>query len=109
MEFKDFVCDKLKSVGNVKAKPMVGTHNITIDGINLGIICTQMDDGGRWYLKKTPAGDAFLTQNNIKLETGIKGNSYIISDFSDVERICELAKITRDELAKQNHTNKHFI
>jgi hypothetical protein len=100
MEFKDFVCDTLKSLGDVKAKPMVGTHNITIDGINLGIICTRMGDGGRWYLKKTPTGDAFLAQNNIKLETGIKGNSYIISDFSDVEKIRALTKIILDELAK---------
>jgi hypothetical protein len=103
MEFKDFVCDILKSVGNVKAKPMVGTHNIVIDGVNLGIICTRMGDGGRWYLKKTPAGDVFLAQNNIALETGKKGNSYIISDFSDAERICALAKITRDKLAKQSY------
>jgi hypothetical protein len=72
------ICSLLKNIGNASAKPMVGTHNIVLDGIKLGIVCTKMGDGGRWYLKKTPAGDRFLAENNIKLETGIKGNSYII-------------------------------
>jgi hypothetical protein len=92
------VCSILKNVGDVKAKPMVGTHNIVMNGINLGIVCTRMGDSGRWYLKKTSAGDAFLAANNIKLEAGIKGNSYIITDFSDEEKICALAKITHDEI-----------
>jgi len=100
MSLAEKICHILKSVGDVKAKPMVGTHNIVMNGINLGIICTKMGDDGRWYLKKTLAGDAFLTANNLKLETGIKGNSYIITDFSDEEKICALAKITHDELVK---------
>ena len=79
---------------------MVGTHNIVLDKINLGIICTRMGDKGRWYLKKTLAGDAFLEENNMKFETGINGNSYIIADFSDEEKLCTLAKITRDEIIK---------
>ena len=103
MDFKDFVCEKLKPVGTVKARPMVGTYNIVLDGINLGIVCTRMGDEGRWYLKKTPAGDAFLTANNIKLETGIKGNSYIVTDFANEANICTLAKITRDEIAKEKY------
>ena len=103
MDFKDYVCDKLKGLGDVKAKPMVGTFNIVIDGINLGIICTRMGDGGRWYLKKTIAGDAFLTKNGIKLETGIKGNSYIITDFSNIEILHTLVKITRDEIIKNKN------
>jgi hypothetical protein len=34
------------------------------------------------------------------LETGIKDVSYIITDFSDEQKLCELAKITRDEIIK---------
>ena len=98
MEFANFVCEKLKNAGDVRVKPMFGTHSIVLDKVNLGIACTMMGDGGRWYLKKTPGGDAFLEANNIKLETGIKGNSYIITDFSDEEKLCALAQITRDEL-----------
>ena len=100
MNFAEFVCEKLKNAGEIKAKPMVGTHNIVLDKINLGIICTRMGDNGRWYLKKTPAGDAFLDKNNMKFETGINGNSYIVTDFSDEEKLCALAKITRDEIIK---------
>ena len=100
MNFAEFICEKLRKAGNVQAKPMVGTYNIVLDKINLGIICTKMGDNGRWYLKKTPAGDAFLKENNMIFETGIKGNSYIINDFSDEEKLCELAKITRDEIIK---------
>ncbi|MCL2545943.1 MAG: hypothetical protein FWE06_01945 [Oscillospiraceae bacterium] len=98
MDFKDFVLDKLKGAGKVKAKSMVGTHNIVLDGVNLGIICTRMGDSGRWYLKKTVAGDSFLSANNIKLEIGINENSYIVTDFSDAKALCALARITRDEL-----------
>ena len=100
MSFEEFVCEKLSKAGDVKAKPMVGTYNIVLDKINLGIICTKMGDNGRWYLKKTPAGDAFLKENNMTFETGIKGNSYIINDFSEEDKLCELAKITRDEIIK---------
>ena len=103
MNFTERICNILKNVGDVKAKSMVGTHNIVMNGIHLGIICTRMGDGGRWYLKKTSAGDAFLTASNEKLETGIKGNSYIITDFSDEEKICILAKITHNELVKMKH------
>lgn len=95
MEFKDFVCDKLKSAGDVKTKKMFNTYNICLDGINLGLLCVN-----KWYLKKTPAGDKFIKENNIDIKTGIKDNSYIITDFSDEKKICELAKITRDEILK---------
>ena len=101
MSFVENICRILSSAGNAKAKPMVGTYNIVLDGIKLGIICTQMGDGGRWYLKKTPAGDAFLVANNMKLETGIKGKSYIITDFSDEKVIRALAEITRNEIADE--------
>ena len=104
MEFKDLVCSKLKTVGDVKAKPMVGTHRIEIDGISLGVICTRMGDGGRWYLKKTAAGDAHIAANKMKLETGITGKSYIISNFADEKNICALAKVTLTEL-KANKGN----
>ena len=95
MEFKEYVCDKLKDSGDVKAKKMFGTYNICLDGVNLGLLCQN-----KWYLKKTPAGDKFIEENNMDLETGIKENSYIITDFSDAEKIVELAKITRDEIRK---------
>ena len=103
MDFEKFVCEKLRSAGDVYAKPMVGTYNIVLDKINLGIICTRQGDGGRWYLKKTLCGDGFLEANGINLKTGINGNSYIITDFSDKEKLCELAKITRDEIMKSKN------
>jgi len=106
MEFKDFVLEKLSATGDIKAKPMVGTFNIVLDGVNLGVICTRMGDSGRWYLKKTPAGDAFLAENNMQLETGIKGNSYIITDFSNARVLCDLAKITRDQLKERGNLCK---
>ena len=95
MDFQDFVCDKLKNAGNVKAKKMFGTYNICLDGVNLGLLCEN-----KWYLKKTAAGDAYIEKNGISLGTGIKDNSYIVTDFSDEKKLCELAKITRDEILK---------
>ena len=95
MEFQDFVCDKLKNAGEVKAKSMFGTYNICLDGVNLGVLCQN-----KWYLKKTPAGNEFIEENGMNLETGIKDNSYIITDFTDEEKLCKLAKITRDEMIK---------
>ena len=95
MDFQDFVCDKLKNTGNVKAKKMFGTYNICLDGVNLGLLCVN-----KWYLKKTDAGDSYIEANGIALETGIKDNSYIITDFSDKKKLCELARITRDEILK---------
>jgi len=93
MEFQDFVCEKLKAAGDTRAKKMFGTYNICLDGVNLGLLCQN-----KWYLKKTPGGDAFVAANGMSLETGIKGNSYIIMDFSDEAFLCELAKTTRDEI-----------
>ena len=95
MDFQDFVCDKLKAAGNVKAKKMFGTYNICLDGVNLGLLCEN-----KWYLKKTAAGDAYIETNGILLETGIKDKSYIVTDFFDVKMLCELMKITRDEILK---------
>jgi len=43
MSLAEKICHILKNVGDVKAKPMVGTHNIVMNGTNLGIICTKMD------------------------------------------------------------------
>ncbi|MHC1695307.1 MAG: TfoX/Sxy family protein [Eubacteriales bacterium] len=96
MEFKDYVCDKLKDLGEVKAKKMFGTYNINVNNINLGLLCDN-----KWYLKKTQAGDAFLSAKGIELPIGTKANSYIVSDFSDEKTIRELARITYEELAKQ--------
>lgn len=95
MEFQDFVCDKIKSAGDVKAKKMFGAYNFCLDGVNLGVLCVN-----KWYLKKTVAGDAYIKENGISLDTGIKDNSYIVMDFSDEKKICELAKITRNEIIK---------
>ncbi|MCL2512316.1 MAG: TfoX/Sxy family protein [Oscillospiraceae bacterium] len=95
MEFKDFVCEKLKNAGDVKAKKMFGTYNICLDGVNLGLLCEK-----KWYLKKTDSGDAFTKENGLAFETGIKGNSYIVTDFSDEKMICALAKITRGDIIK---------
>ncbi|HCA29781.1 MAG TPA: hypothetical protein DEP23_09550 [Ruminococcaceae bacterium] len=95
MDFQDFVCEKLKAAGDVKAKKMFGTYNICLDGVNLGVLCVN-----KWYLKKTVAGDAYIEANGISLETGIKDNSYIVTDFSDEKTLCELAMITRDEILK---------
>ena len=100
MNFETFVCDKLKSAGDVTAKKMFGTHNICLDKVNLGVICVNMGVN-KWYLKKTSAGGEFIKENNMKLETGINDKSYIITDFSDEDKLCALAKITRDEIVKQ--------
>jgi len=95
MDFQDFVCDKLKSAGDVKVKKMFGTYNVCLNGVNLGLLCVN-----KWYLKKTAAGDSYIEANGISFDTGIKGNSYIVTDFSDENMLCELAKITRDEILK---------
>lgn len=95
MEFKDFVCEKLKGAGDVKAKKMFNAYNICLDGTNLGLLCIN-----KWYLKKTVAGDAFIDKSGMGLKTGIKDNSYIITDFSDEQKIGELAKITRNAIIK---------
>ncbi|MCL2433305.1 MAG: TfoX/Sxy family protein [Clostridia bacterium] len=93
MEFQDFLCDLLKDIGDVKAKKMFGTYNICLNGINLGLVCQR-----KWYLKKTPAGDAFIAANNLMIETGIKNNSYILYDFSDTEKVCGLVRVTHHAL-----------
>ncbi|MEA4890377.1 MAG: TfoX/Sxy family protein [Clostridiaceae bacterium] len=93
MEFKDIICNMLKNAGDTQAKKMFGTYAICLDGINLGVLCVN-----KWYLKKTSAGDAFIAKNGMALETGIKNNSYIVTDFSNELQICELAKVTRDAL-----------
>ena len=99
MNLAEYICEKLKSTGEVKAKKMFGTYNICLDQINLGVVCIMKGEG-KWYLKKTPAGDMFLNKNNIILESGIEGNSYIVKDFSNEEMLCSLAEITRDEIIK---------
>lgn len=93
MKLEEFLCENLKSLGDVKAKKMFGTYNINIDGINLGVICVD-----KWYLKRTVSGDKFIEENHIDIQKGIKEESYIISDFSDMNIIIELAKITLYEL-----------
>ena len=95
MDFHDFVCDKLKNAGDIKAKKMFGTYNICLDGVNLGLLCVN-----KLYLKKTAAGDVFIEKNGISFGTGIKDNSYIVTDFSDEKKLCELARITRDEILR---------
>ena len=101
MRFEDLVCEKLRNIGDIKAKKMFGTYNICLNNVNLGVLCVN-----KWYLKKTPAGDAFLNEKNISLDTGIKDNSYIIHDFSDEALLCELAKITHDEIVRLKESKK---
>lgn len=81
---------------------MFGTYNICLYNINLGLICED-----KWYLKKTAIGDEYLQKHNISFEIGIKGNNYIIKDFSNEELICELAQLTCGELKQlKNNTIK---
>ena len=47
MDFQDFVCEKLKAAGDIKAKKMLGTYNICLDGVNLGVLCVD-----KWYFEK---------------------------------------------------------
>ena len=78
MNFEESICEKLKNAGDVRLKKMFGTYNVCLDNINLGLLCQN-----KWYLKKTDAGDNFIKEHNMNLETGIKGTSYIITDFSN--------------------------
>jgi TfoX/Sxy family transcriptional regulator of competence genes len=98
-ELKEFLCDYLKDVGVVKSIAMFGTYNISIDGVNIGIMCANMGDA-RWYIKKTPAGNDYVAKSGLALESCIKDKNYIITDYSNKESICELAAITRDALKK---------
>ncbi len=93
MDFREFVCDRLKGAGEIRAKKMFGTYNICLDNINLGVLCKE-----KWYLKKTAAGDRYLKEKGVTFETGIKGNSYIITDFTNEQFLCELARVTCNEL-----------
>ena len=95
MDFVDFVCNRLKGAGEIRAKKMFGTYNICLNNINLGVLCTE-----KWYLKKTDAGDRYLAEKGVSFETGIKDNSYIIKDFTNEQLLCELARVTCDELKK---------
>ena len=94
-----FIAGQLAETG----KKMLGTYNICLDGVNLGLLCVN-----KWYLKKTAAGGAYIEVNEISLETGIKGNSYIVTDFSDEKKLCELARITRDEILKTKNNYQYF-
>ena len=80
MNFEDFVCEKLKNAGDVKAKKMFGTYNICLDKTNLGVLCVN-----KWYLKKTLAGDVFIKANNMNLETGIKDNDEVLRALYTLE------------------------
>jgi TfoX/Sxy family transcriptional regulator of competence genes len=93
MEFQDYLCDMLKETGVVKAKKMFGTYNITMDGSNLGVVCQN-----KWYLKKTAAGEDFFRQMGKTMNTGIRDESFILTDFSDKDFICMLARITCDDI-----------
>lgn len=96
MELQELICGILSAVGNAKPKRMFGTYNITLDGANLGIIC-----GEKWYLKKAPPLTAILAERGIELELGIKGESYIITDFSDAELVREMACAVKDYVKSQ--------
>ena len=95
MYFVDFVCNRLKGAGEIRAKKMFGTYNICLNNINLGVLCTE-----KWYLKKTAAGDRYLAEKGVSFETGVKDNSYIITDFTNEQLLCELARLTYAELKK---------
>ena len=41
MDFVDFVCNRLKGAGEIRAKKMFGTYNICLNNINLGVLCTE--------------------------------------------------------------------
>lgn len=96
MELQELICGILSDVGNAKPKKMFGTYNITLDGAYLGIIC-----GEKWYLKKVPPLTAFLEARGIELETNIKNESYIITDFSDSGLICAMACAVKDFIKSQ--------
>ena len=51
-------------------------------------------------MKKTAAGDRYLAEKGVSFETGVKDNSYIITDFTNEQLLCELARLTYDELKK---------
>ena len=70
MDFSTSICEILAPLGAAKPKKMFGTENVTLNGINLGVVCCQ-----KWYLKKTEAGDQYLAEHGLHLDTGIKKNS----------------------------------
>lgn len=96
MELQETICAILSGAGNAKPKKMFGTYNITLDGANLGLICDE-----KWYLKKTPNLTELLDQKGIRLECGVKKESYVITDFSDEELICEMAVAVKDYIKAQ--------
>ena len=96
MELHEKICEILSETGNAKPKKMFGTYNITLDGAYLGIV-----SGKKWYLKRTPNLIGLLANKGIELQCGVKGGSYVITDFSDPELIREMSSAVKDYIKAQ--------
>ena len=93
-EFKDFVIDQLKDLGNVICKPMMGEFLLYYDGILFGGI---YDD--RLLIKITNSNKEYYLSEEIPYKNAKP--MYLVEELENAEYLNNLVKNTCDEIKKK--------
>lgn len=93
-KFIDFILDQLDGIGGISARKMFGEYAVYCGPKVVALICDN-----QFFIKPTAAGRAFIDRVvEAPPYPGVK-NSFLIEDqFENREWICELVRITEQEL-----------
>ena len=90
-EYKDYVIDQLRDLGNLSYRPMMGEFLLYKDGILFGVI---YDD--RLLIKITKNNKKYNMDEDIPYP-GAKA-MYIVKEIDDVAKLKEIIELTCDDL-----------
>jgi TfoX/Sxy family transcriptional regulator of competence genes len=90
----DFITSQMKDAGNIIAKKFFGEYGVYCDGKLFGVICDN-----QLFIKPTKEGREFIG-NPVEAQPyyNAKLNFLITDQVNDSEWLCNLVKITIDNL-----------
>jgi TfoX/Sxy family transcriptional regulator of competence genes len=102
VEFHDFVMDQIANAGEVRSRKMFGEYGVYCDGKFFGMI-----NDNKFFIKPTEAGRQFIVDVvEAPGYPGAKPSLLIEEKLEDSEWLCELIKITINELPEPRPKRK---
>lgn len=100
-EFRDFVLEELRNLGDISYKPMMGEFLLYYDGIYFGGI---YDD--RFMVKMTKTNEKFNLEKELPYD-GAKP-MFVVYDLDNVEFLTDLVLTTVEELKNEKGGKKKW-
>jgi TfoX/Sxy family transcriptional regulator of competence genes len=100
--FIDFITDQISGAGEITSKKMFGEYTIYLDG---KVVALAADN--KFFVKPSPGGRAFIGDPvEAPAYPGAKMSFLIEDRIEDREWLCELIRITADELPEPKPKKK---